>query len=113
MSSSKFSRLRGVVREIRDMYSEMQRTKGGAVARLTLDLPQDLISEIEKRAAKNGQSILNFIREELELRYILRLPERKRGDTSDLREIYDYSLKRYRVLVYACPGCRGSIDNVF
>ena len=31
----------------------------------------------------------------------------------DLREIYDYSLKRHRVLVYACPGCRGGIDNVF
>ncbi len=31
----------------------------------------------------------------------------------DLCEIYDYSLKRYRVLVYACPGCRGGIDNVF
>lgn len=56
------------------------------MARLTLDLPQDLISEMEKRAAKNGQSILNFIREELELRYLLRLPEHKRGDTSDRPE---------------------------
>lgn len=25
----------------------------------------------------------------------------------DQREIYDYSQKKHRILVYACPGCRG------
>lgn len=50
--------------------------------RLTLDLPEDLIFELEKHAAKTGQSIPDFIREDLELRYLLRLPERKRGDIS-------------------------------
>jgi hypothetical protein len=57
------------------------------VARLTLDLPQDLIAELEKRAEKSGQSIPDFIREELELRYLHRLPERKRGDISDRPEV--------------------------
>jgi hypothetical protein len=31
----------------------------------------------------------------------------------DMREIHDLSLKRYRLLVYACPGCRGGAKNVF
>ena len=57
------------------------------MARLTLDLPQDLISELEKRAAKNDQSIQDLIREELELRYLHRLPERQRGDISDRPEV--------------------------
>ena len=57
------------------------------MARLTLDLPQDLIAELEKRAAKSGKSIPDFIREELELRYLHRLPERKRGDISDRPEV--------------------------
>lgn len=35
------------------------------------------------------------------------------GTSFDLREIYDYSLKRHRVLVYACPRCRGGAENVF
>lgn len=68
------------------LYSRMQKAKGGAVAHLTLDLPQDLIYELEKRAAKNGQSIQDFLREDLELRYLLRLPERKRGDIPDRPE---------------------------
>ncbi len=57
------------------------------MARLTLDLPQDLIAELEKRAAKSGKSIPDFIREELELRYLHRLPERRRGDISDRPEV--------------------------
>ncbi len=57
------------------------------MARLTLDLPQDLIAELEKRAAKSGKSIPDFIREELELHYLHRLPERKRGDISDRPEV--------------------------
>ncbi len=57
------------------------------MARLTLDLPQELIAELEKRAGKSGTSIPDFIREELELRYLYRLPERKRGDISDRPEV--------------------------
>ncbi len=53
------------------------------MARLTLDLPQELIAELEKRAGKSGTSMPSFIREELELRYLYRLPERERGDISD------------------------------
>lgn len=74
---------------MRGMYSEMRKPKGGAVARLTLELPQDLISELEKRAAKSGQSIPDFIREELELRYLRPLPECKRGDISNRPEVQE------------------------
>lgn len=57
------------------------------MARLTLDLPQELIVELERRAEKSGKSIPDFIREELELRYLHRLPERERGDISDRPEV--------------------------
>lgn len=57
------------------------------MARLTLDLPQELISELKKRAAEHGQSIPDFIPEELEPRYLHRLPEHKRGDISDCPEV--------------------------
>lgn len=57
------------------------------MARLTLDLPQDLIAELERHAEKSGKSVPDFIREELELRYLHRLPERKRGDISDRPEV--------------------------
>ncbi len=57
------------------------------MARLTLDLPQELIAELERRAGKSGTSIPDFIREELELRYLHRLPERKRGDISNRPEV--------------------------
>jgi hypothetical protein len=69
------------------MYSDAHKVKGGAVARLTLDLPQELITELERHAGKSGKSIPDFIREELELRYLHRLPERKRGDISDRPEV--------------------------
>jgi hypothetical protein len=62
------------------MYDDVHNAKGGVVARLTLDLPQELIAELGKRA---GKSIPDLIREELELRYLHRRPERKRGDISD------------------------------
>jgi len=52
------------------------------LVRLTLDLPQELIVELEKRAGESGKSIPDFIREELELRYLHRLPEREREDIS-------------------------------
>ena len=57
------------------------------MARLILDLPEELIAELDKRAAKNGQSIPDFIREELELSYPHRLPQRKRGDISNRPEV--------------------------
>lgn len=69
------------------MYDDVHNAKGGAVARLTLDLPQELIAELEKRAGKSGQSIPDFIREDLELRYLHQLPERKKGDISDRPEV--------------------------
>ncbi len=69
------------------MYDDVHKAKGGAVARLTLDLPQELIAELEKRAGKSGKSIPDFIREELELRYLHRLPERKKGDISARPEV--------------------------
>ncbi len=56
------------------------------MVRLTLDLSQELVSELERRAEKSGKSIPDFIREELELRYLHRLPERKREDISSRPE---------------------------
>jgi len=60
----------------------MRKAKGGQMAQITLDLPEDLLRELESRAEKSGKSIPDFIREELELRYLHRLPERKKGDIS-------------------------------
>ncbi len=57
------------------------------MAQITLDLPEDLLRELESRAEKSSKSISDFIREELELRYLHRLPERKRGDNSDRPEV--------------------------
>ena len=57
------------------------------MAQITLDLPEDLLRELESRAEKSSKSISDFIREELELRYLHRLPERKRGDISDRPEV--------------------------
>jgi hypothetical protein len=68
------------------MYDEVHKAKGGAVARLTLDLPQELIAELERQAVRSDKSLPDFIREELELRYLHRLPKRKRGDISDRPE---------------------------
>ena len=69
------------------MYSDAHKAKGEAVAEIALDLPEDLISELEIHAGKSGKSIPDFIREELELRYLHRLPQRKRGDISDRPEV--------------------------
>lgn len=57
------------------------------MAQIVLDLPQELISKLEKHAGKSGKNFSDFIREELELRYLHRLPERKRGDISDRPEV--------------------------
>lgn len=57
------------------------------MAEITLDLPEELIAKLKKHAGKSGKSIPDFIREELELRYLHRLPERKRGDISGRPEV--------------------------
>lgn len=69
------------------MYDYVHKAKGGAVARLTLDLPQELIAELERRATTSGESVPDFVREDLELRYLHRLPKRKRGDISNRPEV--------------------------
>ena len=66
---------------------EVREAKGGQMTRIILDLPEDLLRELASRAEKSGKSIPDFIREELELRYLHRLPERKRGDISDRPEV--------------------------
>ncbi len=72
---------------MRGAYSDAYKAKGGAAARLVLDLPQELIAGLERRAAKIGKSILNFVRKELAFRYLLRMPERKRRDISGRPEV--------------------------
>ena len=57
------------------------------MAQITLDLPEDLLRELESRAEKSGKSIPDFVREELVLRYLHLLPERKRGDISYRPEV--------------------------
>jgi predicted DNA-binding protein len=57
------------------------------VDRVTLDLPEELIAELEKRAGKSSKSIPDFVREELELRYLRRLPERRREDISERPDV--------------------------
>jgi hypothetical protein len=69
------------------MYSEVRKVKGEQMSRTTLDLPEDLLRELESRAGRSGKSLPDFIREELELRYLHRLPKRERGDISDRPEV--------------------------
>src|SRR5215210_5904413 len=69
------------------MYSDVHKAKGEVVAEVTLDLLEELIAELEKHARKSSKSTPDFICEELELRYLHRLPERKRGDISDRPEV--------------------------
>jgi len=69
------------------MYSDARKAKGEAVSKITLDLPEELLRELESRTKKSGKSIPDFVREELELRYLHRLPERNRGDISDRPEV--------------------------
>ncbi len=57
------------------------------MVRLTLDLSQELADELETRAAKSSISITDFLREELDLRYLHRPSQRKRGDISNRPEV--------------------------
>jgi Arc/MetJ-type ribon-helix-helix transcriptional regulator len=57
------------------------------MAEITLDLPEELISELRSRVEKSGKSVSDVIREALEL-YFRQHPVRKpRGDISDRSEV--------------------------
>ena len=47
---------------MRGAYSDAYKVKGGAVARLILDLPEELISELESRAEERGKNTSDLIR---------------------------------------------------
>jgi Arc/MetJ-type ribon-helix-helix transcriptional regulator len=68
------------------MYDDAHRAKGGAVARLTLDLPQELIAELENRAEKSGKNTSELVREALELYFRQRPVRKPRDDISDRPE---------------------------
>jgi Arc/MetJ-type ribon-helix-helix transcriptional regulator len=68
------------------MYDDVHTAEGEAVAEMTLDLPEELISELETRAEESGKSISDLVREALEL-YFRQRPVRKLGeDISDRPE---------------------------
>lgn len=68
------------------MYDDVHRTEGEAVADIILDLPEELIAELESRAEKSGKNTSELVREALE--FYFRRPERKlRGDISDRPEV--------------------------
>jgi Arc/MetJ-type ribon-helix-helix transcriptional regulator len=69
------------------MYDDVHRAKGEAMAEITLDLPEELIAELESRAEKSGKNTSELVREALEL-YFRQRPVRKlRGDISDRPEV--------------------------
>ena len=76
-----------MVREVSGRMYDVHKVKGEIMPRLILDLPEVLIAELDKRAAKNGQSIPDFIREDLGLRYLHKPPQRRRGDISSRPEV--------------------------
>lgn len=68
------------------MYDDVHRTEGEAVADIILDLPEELIAELESRAEKSGKNTSELVREALE--FYFRQPERKlRGDISARPEV--------------------------
>jgi hypothetical protein len=69
------------------MYDDAHIVKGGAVPTIALDLSQELISELEKHAERSEKRIPDFVRQEMELRCLHRLPARERGDISDCPEV--------------------------
>jgi hypothetical protein len=68
------------------MYDDVQ-AKGGAVPTMALDLLQELCSESKKHARKSDKSVPDCIREELELHYLHRLPERERNNIPNCPEV--------------------------
>ena len=69
------------------MYSDAHKVKGVAVAKIALDLPEELISELESRAEKSGRSISDLVCEALELHFRQRPVRKPRGDISDRPEV--------------------------
>lgn len=69
------------------MYDDVHRMEGEAVADIILNLPEELIAELESRAEKSGKNTSELVREALAL-YFRRRPGRKlRGDISDRPEV--------------------------
>lgn len=69
------------------MYDDAYKVKGGAVVRLILDLPEELISELESRAEERGKNTSDLIREALELYFRQRTVIRPMGDISEHPEV--------------------------
>jgi hypothetical protein len=74
------------VREVREAFIVKGIRKGGAMARITLDLPDELLSELEKQADKSGVSVEDLIRRTLEYDFP-RISGRSKGDISDRPEV--------------------------
>ena len=68
------------------MYDEVHRAEGEAVAEVTLDLPEELITKLESRAEKNGKNTSELVREALELYFRQRPVRKPGGDISDRPE---------------------------
>lgn len=69
------------------MYSEVRKAKGGQMPQITLDLPENLISELESRAEKSRKSTSDLIYEALEMYFRQRPVIGPRGDISDRPEV--------------------------
>ncbi len=69
------------------MYDDVHRAEGEAVAEITLDLPEELIVELESRAEKSGKNTSELVREALELYFRQRPVRKPRGDISDRPEV--------------------------
>ncbi len=57
------------------------------MADMTLDLPDELIAELESRAEKSGKNTSERVREALELYFRQRPVSKPRGDISDRPEV--------------------------
>jgi Arc/MetJ-type ribon-helix-helix transcriptional regulator len=68
------------------MYDDVHRAKGEAMAEITLDLPEELIAELESRAEKSGKNTSELVREALELYFRQRPLSKPKGDISDRPE---------------------------
>jgi len=66
------------------------------MARITLDLPDELVSELERRADRRGVSASDFVCRILELNFP-RIPRRTRVDISNRSEVQERSDFRTRV----------------
>jgi hypothetical protein len=69
------------------MYDDAHIVKGGAVPTLAPELPEELLSELDRHAEKGDKNVSDFIHEEMELRHLHCLPERERSYISNRPEI--------------------------